>query len=261
MRNEQTGGEHRTPRSEITGTRAEGKKYEPALALDFSPSMFWGADDENDRGHEYPSPLSRRAITDDFIPLFVGRLAGTDTEAAAEQASGDSSKGGVFSVGFTREVIELEDLNEANVRQKLDEGWEQAQATEGGTKVTPAVEALIADYEEEFDSPAKRAGRVHEITIVTDGQPEDPRDLIPLLHDAGPQAFDASDTAKENGGERVYLVAILGHGTSARKTADMYEEAARENEQRTGRRNVHVVIFDAVTNPVEIAQDMITLAS
>jgi hypothetical protein len=243
----ETGGPDRTPRSEITGLRKPGRKYEPALALDLSPSMYWSAENEDNAGEEYPHPKSRRALLEAFLPLFIVALAKEDSEAEAEQAGGDDDMGGVMTVGFDRHVIEIGDLNESNHDRKMAKAWQDASV--GGTRVGPAVKALIDDYDGEFEDDDPAVTRVHEIAIVTDGEPEDPEALLPYL---------AAANVK-----RVYAIAILGHGPKAKAAYDLYQKAADDNQKadKFGKRHVHVILFDGVTNPAEIAEDLILLAA
>jgi hypothetical protein len=241
----QTGGAFRTPRSEITPLRVGKYKYEPAAAWDLSPSMYWSAQDEQNRAEEYPHPNSRRAIMEQFAPLFISRLAKEDAEAAKEQATGSDEKGGVFSVGFDAKTIEIGDLNESNYQRKMEDAWNQAR--NAGTKLAPAIQALIDDYEDEFTSDPEGT-RVHEIAVITDGEPEDAAAVLPYL--------------KAANRKRVYVIGILGHGTKAKKTYDIYKKAADENKAADPHEheNIHVVLFDGVTSPTEIAEDLIFLA-
>lgn len=243
----ETGGPNRTPRSEIVNIRKPGRKYEPAIAIDFSPSMFWSAVDENNSAEEYPHPNSRRAILEAFLPLFIAALAGTDSEAEAEQAGGDDEDGGVMAVGFDGHVIKIGDLNESNRERKMAKAWQDA--TVGGTVVGPALKALIDKYDGEFEDDDPSVTRVHEITLLTDGEPQDPQAVLPYI--------------KAANGKRVYAISILGHGPKAKATYDLYKKAADANQaaDEFGKRHVHVVLFDAVTNPREIAEDLILLAA
>jgi hypothetical protein len=240
-----SGGENRTPRSEITSQRKnlEGWKYEPAWLLDVSPSMFWGAEDEEDRSQDWPSPKSRRAIVLQFAPLFIGRLAGEDSEAAKEAlaAGGDPDKsGGVFTVVFSNKARVIGDLNEANVVSKLesDDTW-----TGEGTNIAPGIQLAIDEFDEEFAEDEPGITRVHEINITTDGEAQDWEKALPYLKAASKR--------------RIYNVMILGHGDKAKRTYDAYMKAAAENQAADpkGQRHVQVALFDAVTDPIELAED------
>ena len=85
--------------------------------------------------------------------------------------------------------------------------------------------------------------------VVTDGEADDWRDFEPVLEKA---------TAK-----RVFVVAIVGHGRKHDATVAAYQQAARKNaaQDKFGKVHVEVVSFDAVTDPEEIAFDLITLVS
>jgi hypothetical protein len=243
----ETGGPNRTPRSEIKGIRRPGKKYEPAIALDFSPSMFWSAVDE-ENGPEYPHPESRRAILEAFLPAFIAALAGTDSEAEREQAErGDDEMGGVFAVGFDGHVIQIGDLNKSNQARKMAKAWKEA--TVGGTMAGPALKILVDKFSGEFEDDDPAIDRVHEITLLTDGEPQDPKAVLPYIKSAS--------------AKRVILIGILGHGDKAKATYDLYKEAADENQEADefGKRHVHVVLFDAVTDPAEILEDLTVLAA
>jgi hypothetical protein len=54
-----------------------------------------------------------------------------------------------------------------------------------------------------------------------------------------------------------------GHGRQHDATLAAYQEAARKNlvQDKFGKAHVEVISFDAVTNPEEIALDLITLVS
>jgi hypothetical protein len=243
----ETGGPNRTPRSEITSLRKPGRLYEPAIAIDLSPSMYWSAQDENNSAEEYPHPKSRRALLEAFLPLYIAALAGEDSEAEAEQADGSDEDGGVMAVGFDQRVITIGDLNESNRQRKMDKAWRDA--THGGTMAGPALRALIDKYDGEFEDDDPGVTRVHEITLLTDGEPQDPEAVLPYI--------------KAASGKRVYAIGILGHGDKALDTYNLYKKAADENQEADefGKRHVHVILWDGVTDPQEIAEDLITLAT
>jgi hypothetical protein len=85
--------------------------------------------------------------------------------------------------------------------------------------------------------------------VVTDGEADDWMDFEPVLEKA---------TAK-----RVFVVAIVGHGRKHDATLAAYQQAAGKNaaQNKFGKVHVEVVSFDAVTDPEEIALDLITLVS
>ena len=239
----ETGGPNRTPRSEITTVRKRGRKYEPVLLLDLSTSMDWGSEDENSDAQLFPSAMSRRAIVIEALPLLVRALAATDSEAETEQAEGSDEMGGLLTFGFATNPVEIGDLNESNLSRRLNQiTWG------GGTRIVPALKMAITDYQDEFEDDQDDS-RVHEILILTDGQAEDWRDLEPYLLKA-----DSS---------RVYVVAIVGHGEKALATYSEYKQVAAKNqaEDKFGHGHVTVVLFDGVSDPQEIAEDLVTLAT
>lgn len=238
----ETGGPDRTPRSEITTVRKKHKKYEPVLLLDLSGSMDWGADSEDDRSHDYPSPYSRRAIVTEALPLLITALAKEDSEAEEEQAEGDDELGGLMTFGFASAAVKIGDLNESNAQRKL-----QGVQWGGGTHVVPAMKLALKKYDEEFEDDEDDS-RVHLVLIVTDGTADDWRELEEYLLAAN--------------ANRVYVVAIVGHGDAALRTYNEYKQVADRNQAagEFGKRHVHVVNFDGVTNPQEIAEDLISLA-
>ena len=113
----------------------------------------------------------------------------------------------------------------------------------------PAWKAALADYDEEFGDRDPDEQPTMLTLVVTDGEADDWQDFEPVLEKA---------TAK-----RVFVVAIVGHGRKHDATLAAYQQAARKNaaQDKFGKVHVEVVSFDAVTNPEEIALDLITLVS
>lgn len=241
---QETGGPDRTPRSEIVAAVAASRKKEPAFAIDLSSSMNWSAEDENDKAGEYPAKVSRRAIVEAALPLLVKALEAEDSEAAAEQADGSDDEGGVYTVGFASTATDIGDLNSSNIDRKL-----KAVPWGGGTYVVPGIKMLISDYDEEFGDRDADEQPVHEIMILTDGQASDWQDLESYLLKAN--------------AKRVYVIAIVGHGATASKVASEYKQVAQQNQaaDKFGKSHVVVVNFDGVTDPVELAEDLITLVA
>jgi hypothetical protein len=239
---QETGGPNRTPRSEIGSLRKRNRKYEPVLLLDLSTSMDWSTVDDQNRSHDYPSPMSRRYVVASALPLLITALAKEDSEAAEEQADGSDELGGLMTFGFASQPVKIGDLNESNAARKL----EQVQWG-GQTYVVPALKMALAKYAEEFEDD-EDSTRVHEILLLTDGEASDARDLEPYLLKAN--------------ANRVYAIGIVGHGDAALSTYNFYKKAADANQKADefGKRHVHVVLFDAVSNPDEIAGDLINLA-
>ena len=212
------------------------------LLLDLSTSMDWGAVDEY--GPEWPDPGSRRAVVIEALYGLVRCLEGEDSEAAAEQADGSDERGGLMTHGFANRHVEIGDLNTSNLQRRLNEiKWG------GKTYIMPAWKAALADYDEEFGDRDPGEQPVMLTVVVTDGEADDWMEFGPVLEKA---------TAK-----RVFVVAIVGHGPKHDATLTAYQQAAMKNlaQDRFGKAHVEVVSFDAVTNPEEIALDLITLVS
>jgi hypothetical protein len=238
----ETGGSNRTPRSEIRPAVSANRKKEPVLLLDLSTSMNWGAADEY--GPEWPDPGSRRAIVINALYGLVRVLEQEDSEAAEEQADGSDELGGLMTHGFGSGYVEIGDLNCSNLERRLNEiRWG------GKTYIMPAWKAALADYDEEFGDRDPDEQPTMLTLVVTDGEADDWMEFEAVLEKA---------TAK-----RVFVVAIVGHGRKHDATVTAYQQAARKNvaQDKFGRVHVEVVSFDAVTDPDEIALDLITLVS
>ena len=237
-----TGGPNRTPRTEIRPAVSANRKKEPVLLLDLSTSMNWGAADEY--GPEWPDAGSRRAIVIEALHGLVRVLEREDSEAAAEQASGSDVRGGLMTHGFANKHVEIGDLNSSNLGRRLNEiKWG------GKTYIMPAWKAALADYDEEFGDRDPDEQPTMLTLVVTDGEADDWMDCEPVLEKA---------TAK-----RVFVVAIVGHGRKHDATLAAYQTAARKNvaQDKFGKAHVEVVSFDSVTDPEEIALDLVTLVS
>jgi hypothetical protein len=237
---QETGGPSRTPRSEIGPAVSANRKKEPVLLLDLSTSMDWGAADEN--SGDYPDPNSRRAIVIGALHGLVRALEEEDTEAAAEQAGGSDELGGLMTHGFANGHVEIGDLNSSNLERRLNSiQWG------GRTYIMPAWRAALADYDEEFGDRDPDEQPVMEVLVLTDGEADDWMEFEPVLEKA---------TAK-----RVFVVAIVGSGPKHDATLRAYQEGARKNQaqDKFGKSHVNVVSFDSVTDPGEIAADLITL--
>ncbi len=236
----ETGGPNRTPRSEIGPAVSANRKKEPVLLLDLSTSMDWGAADEN--SGDYPDPGSRRAVVIGALHGLVRALEAEDSEAAAEQAGGSDELGGLMAHGFANGHIEIGDLNSSNLERRLNSiQWG------GRTYIMPAWKAALSDYDEEFGDRDPDEQPVMEVLVLTDGEADDWMAFEPVLEKA---------TAK-----RVFVVAIVGSGPKHDATLKAYQEGARKNQaqDKFGKSHVKVVSFDAVTDPDEIAADLVTL--
>jgi hypothetical protein len=237
---QETGGPSRTPRSEIGPAVSANRKKEPVLLLDLSTSMDWGAADEN--SGDYPDRNSRRAIVIGALHGLVRALEEEDSEAAAEQAGGSDELGGLMTHGFANGHVEIGDLNSSNLERRLNSiQWG------GRTYIMPAWRAALADYDEEFGDRDPDEQPVMEVLVLTDGEADDWMEFEPVLEKA---------TAK-----RVFVVAIVGSGPKHDATLRAYQEGARKNQaqDKFGKSHVNVVSFDSVTDPGEIAADLVTL--
>ncbi len=238
----ETGGPSRTPRSEIGPAVSANRKKEPVLLLDLSTSMDWNAAREN--GPDWPDPTSRRAVVTGALHGLVSALEKEDSEAAAEQAGGSDELGGLMTHGFAGGHVGIGDLNSSNLERRL------SQTPWGGrTYIMPAWKAALADYDEEFGDKDPGEQPVMLTLVLTDGEADDWMEFEPVLEKAS--------------AKRVFVVAIVGHGDRHNATLAAYQEAARKNaaQDKHGKVHVEVVSFDSVTDPGEIALDLVTLVS
>jgi hypothetical protein len=238
---QETGGPNRTPRSEIGPTVSANRKKEPVLLLDLSTSMDWSAVDEQNLP-DWPDQGSRRAIVIGALAGLVRALEDEDTEAATEQAGGSDERGGLMTHGFANEHVEIGDLNSSNLERRLN-----AIQWGGRTYIMPAWRAALADYDEEFGDRDPDEQPVMETVVITDGEADDWMDFEGVLEKAS--------------AKRVFAVAIVGHGPKHDATLQAYQKAAEKNQaqDKFGKCHVKVVSFDSVTDPQEIATDLITM--
>jgi hypothetical protein len=236
----ETGGPNRTPRSEIGPAVSANRKKEPVLLLDLSTSMDWEA---APGGPEWDGHSGgRRGIVIEALRGLVIALEGEDSEAATEQAGGSDDRGGLLTHGFANEHVEIGDLNSSNLERRLNSiRWG------GRTYIMPAWKAALADYDEEFGDRDPDEQPVMLTLVLTDGEADDWDQFVTVLEKAS--------------AKRVFVVAVVGHGDAHDKTVRAYQEAAQRNQaqDKFGKEHVRVVSFDAVTDPNEIAEDLITL--
>jgi hypothetical protein len=206
----------------------KGQDREVIVLLDTSQSMGWEAADG--------SAVTRWQVVSEAMPLFVAALEAEDAQAAGEQAAGSDELGGLLIHGFSNLHTPLGDFNSSNFARK----WSRIQ-TAGGTTIMPAWRAAQEDYMEEFgdldalDRPALLT------LVITDGEATD--------------AAAFGEVLKNAKVGRYFAVAIVGHGEEHDRTLRSYLQAAQANPK-----HVAVVSFDSVTDPREVAQDLITLA-
>lgn len=247
----ETGGPTRTPRSEmepvIPAARRESVGVEPALLWDISTSTLWST---VPGGADYPDPASRRAVMTEAIRQLVVHLDGLDSEERAEQASGSDEMGGTLTFLFGSGSSEGMDLNPSNFEKKIN-----PQTPWGGsTHIMSAWEQALNEYDEEFGDKPERERPVHLVAIATDGE----------LDDADEFASRALSTASAH---RIFLVMIFGADGDgdARHSATLAQYSKLAAQQQSadphGKSCIRVISFDSVTDPKEIAEDMISLVS
>src|SRR5579864_5713308 len=138
-----------------------GVEKEPMLLLDTTGSMSYPVADG--------STIQRRQVIGEAIGRIVEVLAAEDSQAAKEQAAGETDKGGLLTVTFAGgSAEELGDLNPDNLHHKWDSiRWG------GGTVVMPGWEKLVDTYLEEFGD-VQKVDRPHLLALViTDGEADD----------------------------------------------------------------------------------------
>lgn len=216
-----------TPRVEKPLVPA-GQNKEVICLLDTSGSMEWEAAAGSD--------ITRWQVVSEALPAFTRALEDQDTEAAGEQAGGSDELGGLLIHGFSNLHTELGDFNTSNITRKM-----QQVKIGGGTTIMPAWEAAQNDFLEEFgdrdvlDRPALLT------LVITDGEATDAAQFEQVLRKAGPG--------------RYFAVAIVGYGADHDSTLRSYQGAAQANPK-----HVTVMSFDSVTNPQELANDLILMA-
>jgi len=217
-----------TPQRVETPIVPKGQDREVIVLLDTSESMGWEAADG--------SQVTRWQVVSEAMPLFVAALEAEDSQAAAEQAGGSDELGGLLIHGFSNLHTELGDFNSSNFSRK----WQNIRVG-GGTTIMPAWRAAQEDYMEEFgdldalDRPALLT------LVITDGEATD--------------AAQFADVLKNAKAGRYFAVAIVGHGEEHDRTLRSYLQAAQANPK-----HVALVSFDSVTNPQDLARDLIMLA-
>jgi hypothetical protein len=246
-----TGGPARTKREEIIPVFSEDDEVEPDIAFDCSESEGWTLD----------SGLVVWPVQMEAVRQFIVGAAELDSQAAAEQASGDEEKGGVYAAGFNHELIKVGagpkydlrfvegrpeddngDLNPANFAEKIDalHTRHKASVPSGGTKIMSTVKYLDAHYLGEFgDRPvSERPKRAR--SVWTDGAMSDYQEFGRRLVEDHSGEWPAEE----------WFIAILGEGDAHNVTLNLYQGLAKSHS------NLHVYSFDQVSNPAEIAEDM-----
>jgi uncharacterized protein with von Willebrand factor type A (vWA) domain len=202
------------------------RNKEVIALLDTSGSMEWEAADG--------SLVTRHALVGEALPMFVKALENADSAAAAEQADGSDERGGLLIHGFSNLHTELGDFNSSNFQRR----WNAIQWG-GGTTIMPAWKAALADFNSEFGDETEPP--VLLCLVITDGEATDAADFSKVLETADPN--------------RYFAVAIVGHGDDHDKTLASYQRAEQANPK-----HVRVISFDSVTNPTDLANDLIAMA-
>ena len=240
----ETGGPNRTPRSEIIPAVSASRKKEPVILIDLSTSMDWEIKPGSPEWNSSTQAGGRRGLVISSLHGLVTHLEKEDSEADAEQKGGSDELGGVMAHGFSSAHIEIGDLNSSNLERRLNSiKWG------GATHIMPAWKAALSDYDGEFGDRDPADQPTMETLVVTDGEADDWALFAPVLEGA-----DA---------KHVFVVAIVGHGDAHDQTVRAYQQAATKNTaaDKHGKSHVQVVSFDEVTDPGEIATDLITLMS
>lgn len=194
--------------------------------LDTSGSMDWEAAEGN--------PVTRHQIVAEALPAFVRALEGEDSAAASEQADGSDELGGLLIHGFSNLHTELGDFNTSNFQRR----W-NAITWGGGTTIIPAWKAALADFNAEFGDEVEPP--VLLCLVITDGEATDAAEFGQILSQTHP--------------DRYFAIAILGHGPEHDQTLSSYLAVERANPK-----HVKVMSFDSLTDPGEMARDLILMA-
>lgn len=239
-----------TPRAElgpiIPAARREKFGVEVRGFFDTSDSTRWearaGGPEWNPAtktgGRREPMLIAYRAAT--------GKLGEMDSKMAAEQASGDKSKGGTLTFGFSSGSTKGHDVNEANFDEIFDRDDMQPG---GGTHIADALTQADDEFDEEYgdDPPEKQPIKLD--LIVTDGELDD--------LDAAEGFIRTADR------KHVMLVMVFGYnepGGGERHTralvqwgkiAQQLKDADEYNHQY-----LFVVPFDDTTNPDDVVRDV-----
>lgn len=204
------------------------REKEVVALIDESSSMNWEAAEGGG--------VDRWTLVTEAMPLLIAALEGQDSQAKAEQAGGSDEKGGVLMHGFSDGHNEHGDLNSSNFSRV----WPQ-QPRGGTTHIMAAWEAALEEYMEEFGDadPTERPALM--TLVITDGEAADADQFEKVL-----------DSAKAG---RYFAVAIVGHGDAHDRTLASYQGAAQRNPK-----HVAVMSFDSVTDPGELARELIHVA-
>lgn len=244
-----TGLPGRTPREAIELPKTS-RELEPVAIIDVSGS------NEEPAGPE--SPMTKRELIEQALPLIVGAIEDDDAQAKSEQASGDDDKGGLrmFAANEPGEIVfekgedesdderDLGDGNSANIQAKL------AQFPWGGrTYLMPAVRAAEHAFQAEFgdtNSPHYMPARSRpaiELLVITDGKLSDAKEFESWL------AANADETC-------VICVAVIGYGTGHDQAVEHYKALSHSPTNPNGNPYLTYVALTGVSDPMEVAYDL-----
>lgn len=237
----QSGGEFRTPRAEIKKILVRGKhKYEIRFFVDDSSSMNLGVNESRDSDKNFPHEESRRAVVLRVLPPLVKFLQGFDSELEREwRESGNYDKGGALTYFINYGPVG--DLNDHNITEKLAKvHWG------GGTQFMPVVN--LADQKSEGEFEEDEEEHIPVDVFITDGEADDWEELENYFR-------------RTIGPKHLAVVDIIGHGTTAKRTADAYKKVSDELQKADEfeHRRLHVVNHDGVVDSEEILGDFTTL--
>jgi hypothetical protein len=209
-----------------------GIPREPIALIDTSGSMTWSA-----AGPDLSTPPARCAVVGESMGALVAALEGQDSQAAGEQAEGDTDKGGLLVHLFADQDTELGDLNSANWRAKWDSiRWG------GQTRIMAAWQAAQDAYLEEFGEVPVTTRPALLTLVLTDGEAADGAQFAEVMR--------AAD-AKSN---MYFCIAIVGFGTEHDATLKSYKAVEAANPH-----HVRVVTFGGQADPQAIANALISL--
>ena len=249
-----TGGPNRTPREEIVSLNTGPREVEPELYLDFSESEGWAW--ESDRT-KCTWDIQLEAVRGFIIPFEM-----LDSQAKAEQAGGSEDKGGVYTYPFSNRFLPIGrgdddgDLNSANFTSKMSaflQKYGKNGKQQGGTEILEAIKAADKHFMDEFRTDPRDERPVRARVVFTDGAL---RDAAAFRHylEAATRSHDGYGSHGE--WDEVWGIAILGEGrlpdgsNPGRDAYDQYVNLAKDHPW------IHPYLFEGVTNPNEIAEDM-----
>ena len=250
-----TGTPDRTRREEIVPLFTGPRGVEPEGYLDCSQSEGWEvAPPEN-------SKPSRWEVQIEAVRQFIAPFEVLDSEAAKEQASGDDEMGGVYFYPFNNNFLPIGhgdddgDLNSSNFDVKMNafvrKYFDASGQPRGGTTIMAAIRAGDKHYLGEFgpggENEMPREQRpIRARTVWTDGELTDVDAFVHYLEAATP----SQGLGSRQEWDEAWAVAIIGHGEAAGAAYRQYLTIAQTYPF------VHPYLFDQVSNPAEIAEDM-----